>query len=96
MKMPMLRMSSTFRAGVDEAGDGAEDHAGDGVCEDGVQAEALEDALEELGGDDEHANGKESFVDLHPVVLPSSFGQRAWPSAGRRRGLSSNAQRRRC
>ena len=59
-----------LRAGVDEAGDGAEDHAGDGVCEDGVQAKALEDALEELGGDDERANRKESFVDLHPVVLP--------------------------
>ena len=47
-----------LRAGVDEVGHWAEDHAGDGVCEDGVQADALEDPLEELGGDDERANGE--------------------------------------
>ena len=59
-----------FRADVDEAGNGPEHHAGDGICEDGVQAEALEHAFEELGSDDEHANGEQSFIGLHPVVLP--------------------------
>ena len=83
----MLRMRSISLPVWTRPVHGTEDHAGDGVGEDGVQAEALEDAFKQLGGDDERANGKEGFVDLHPsppVTHPVAAAEAGPDVQGRR------------